>query len=187
MNEFNICETYETLKLISLLHIYLSTNGKIKINQTCNIKLNYNTGIYPDTLFQQVKSMSCAVITDIVHRPSAFLALLGLLSLCQGVFYVVLSHVFMTYTPRDPLFILGINATLIGITLIIIAKICFKDVNFGSQNKRRHLLEETLLKKLGTTSRSDDDQSFEVIQPTNTNKKEWHYLLVPSCIIKSNL
>lgn len=185
MNEFNICETYETLKLISLLHIYLSTNGKI--NQTCNIKLNYITGIYLDTLFQQVKSMSCAVITDIVHRPSAFLALLGLLSLCQGVFYIVLSHVFMTYTPRDPLFILGINATLIGITLIIIAKICFKDVNFGSQNKRRHLLEETLLKKLGTTSRSDDDQSFEVIQPTNTNKKEWHYLLVPSCIIKSNL
>lgn len=80
MNEFNICETYETLKLISLLHIYSSTNGKIKINQTCKIKLNYNTVIYPDTLFQQVKSMSCAVIIDIVHRSSAFLTLLGLLT-----------------------------------------------------------------------------------------------------------
>lgn len=93
--------------------------------------------------------MSCAVITDVVHRPSAFLALLGLLSLCQGVFYVVLSYIFMTYIPRDPLFILGLNATLIGITLIVIAKICFKDAGFGSHNKRRHILEETLLKKLG--------------------------------------
>lgn len=118
--------------------------------------------------------MSCAVITDVVHRPSAFLALLGLLYLCQGVFYVVLSYIFMTYIPRDPLFILGLNATLIGITLIVIAKICFKDAGFGSHNKRRHILEETLLKKLGEASRRDidDDQSFEVIQPTNTNKRE---------------
>lgn len=118
--------------------------------------------------------MSCAVITDVVHRPSTFLALLGLLSLCQGVFYVVLSYIFMTYIPRDPLFILGLNATLIGITLIVIAKICFKDVGFGSHNKRRHILEETLLKKLGEASRRDidDDQYIEVIQPTNTNKKE---------------
>lgn len=61
--------------------------------------------------------MSCAVITDVVHRPSAFLALLGLLSLCQGVFYVVLSYIFMTYIPRDPLFILGLNATPLWLSL----------------------------------------------------------------------
>lgn len=36
LNEFNICETwYETLKFISLLHIYSSTNLKKKKNQTC--------------------------------------------------------------------------------------------------------------------------------------------------------
>lgn len=83
-------------------------------------------------------------------------------------------HIYDAYIPRDPLFILGLNATLIGITLIVIAKICFKDAGFGSHNKRRHILEETLLKKLGEASRRDidDDQSFEVIQPTNTNKKE---------------
>lgn len=91
--------------------------------------------------------MSCAVITDVVHRPSAFLALLGLLSICQGVFYVVLSYIFMTYIPRDPLFILGLNATLIGITLIVIAKICFKDAGFGSHNKKTTYLGRDAFEK----------------------------------------
>lgn len=52
MNEFNICETlYETLKFISLLHIYSSTNEKKK--QESNMYIDNNTRIYPDPLFNR--------------------------------------------------------------------------------------------------------------------------------------
>lgn len=46
---------------------------------------------------------------------------------------------------------------LIGIILIVIVKICFKDVGFGSYNKRWYILEEMFLKKFGEVSRRDID------------------------------
>lgn len=77
--------------------------------------------------------MSKVVINDIVHRPSAFLALLGLLSLGQGLFYLTFSG--LTSMPCNPLMVLGLNALSTGITLIIIAKVCFKPVNSGIVEK----------------------------------------------------
>lgn len=60
----------------------------------------------------------------------------------------------MMYILCDLLFILGLNVMLIGIILIVIVKICFKDVGFGSYNKRWYILEEMFLKKFGDI---DDD------------------------------
>jgi hypothetical protein len=115
--------------------------------------------------------MTKVVINDIVNRPSAFLALLGLLSLGQGLFYMTVSG--LTSVPCNPLMVLGLNALSTGITLIIIAKVCFKPANLGMTDR---VNTETPAKdRFGADDRKKDGDPLKIHDTEDNRSIDSHH------------